>query len=387
MNWTEAIEVELARAEAEGLRRRLRVHAGAAGALMQIEGRGVVQFASNNYLGLASHPRVLEAAASALRRCGAGAGASRLLGGSQELHRELEGALAEAKGMPAALVFATGSMANLGLLPALAGEGDLLILDKACHATLYDGARLSGAELRRFPHQDLERLGDLLYQAAGSGRRRVVAVDAVYSMEGDIAPLPALLELCERHAALLVVDEAHSTGVLGRSGRGILEHFGMQSHPLLVLSGTLSKALGSLGGFVAGPQALVDLLVQRSRSFVYATALAPACAAAALEALAVLAAEPQHLQRLRENRSLLAEGLRSQGWDLGGSQTPIVPLLLGTPQAAVEAQERLWEAGYYAPAIRPPTVPAAACRLRLSVSAEHSPQQLRGLLAALGPRP
>jgi 8-amino-7-oxononanoate synthase len=377
------VQESLDQLDSEGLRRGLRVAEGASLPEMRLDGRDVVQFSSNNYLGLATHPRVLAAAGEALAKYGAGSGASRLISGTQSPHRELERVLAAFKGAESALGYATGSMANTGLLPALVGEGDLIILDKAVHATLYDGARLSGAKIKRFPHQDLKRLATLLEESKGS-RRVAVVVEAVYSMDGDLVPLSGLLAMAKKSGTMVVMDEAHSTGVLGKGGRGILEHFSQSWHPNLVVSGTLSKALGSLGGFVAGPKILMDWLLNSSRSFIFATALPASCAAAALEALKVIEAEPQRLQRLRDNRRMLAEGLQGAGWDIGASMSPILPVLAGPAWRAVEMQERLWQAGYYAPAIRPPTVPAGSCRLRVSVSSEHSPSHIEGFLAALG---
>ena len=381
--WQDDIEAELEELRAQGLNRRLRVCASASRPEVELDGKRVVQFASNNYLGLTTHPAVVRASQAAAERFGTGAGASRLVSGTQSPHHDLELALARFKSMPAALVFATGSMANQGLLSTLGREGDLILLDKADHATLYDGARLSGAEIQRFPHQDLGRLAQLLAAArAGAPQRRIiVAVEAVYSMDGDIAPLPELCRLAREHTAILVVDEAHSTGVLGASGRGILEHFKLSAPPELILTGTLSKALASLGGFVAGPQALVDLLINRSRSFIFATALPAPDAAAALQALQEVAVP---LAALREARSRLADGLKALGWDCGASQTPILPVLVGSAEAALALQARLWEAGYYAPAMRPPTVPAGACRLRLTVTAAHSAAHIDAFLHALG---
>lgn len=385
MTWIEELEGGLAETRARGLFRSLRVCDASDGPRVRLDGRDVTQFASNNYLGLSSHPKVLAAAKAALDAYGTGAGASRLVGGgSLALHAELEEELARFKGMPDALVFATGSMANLGLLAGLAGEEDLLLLDKACHATLYDGARLSGAALRRFPHQGLDRLEALLAEDGKAYRRRIVVVEGVYSMDGDVAPLPELLALTARHQALLVVDEAHSTGVLGAGGHGILEHFGLTAPEHLILTGTLSKALASLGGYVAGPRALIESLVNHSRAFIYATALPASCAAAALEALRVIGSEPEHLQRLRTVREALALGLARQGWDIGPSESPILPILVGRAEDSLALESRLWERGFYVPAMRPPTVAAGACRLRLSVSAAHSLEQVSALLGALG---
>ena len=380
--WQDEIDAELADLRAQGLGRHLRVCASASQPEIELDGKRVVQFASNNYLGLTTHPAVIRASQAAAERFGTGAGASRLVS-TQTPHHELELALARFKSMPAALVFATGSMANIGLLSTLGREGDLILLDKADHATLYDGARLSGAEIQRFPHQDLGRLTQLLAQARAQApqRRLIIAVEAVYSMDGDVAPLPELCRLAREHQAILVVDEAHSTGVLGAGGHGILEHFKLTAPAELILTGTLSKALASLGGFVAGPQALIDLLINRSRSFIFATALPASDAAAALQALQEV---PVPLAALWSARQRLADGLQALGWDCGASQAPILPVLVGSAEAAVALQARLWEAGYYAPAMRPPTVPAGACRLRLTVTAAHSDQHIDGFLRALG---
>jgi 8-amino-7-oxononanoate synthase len=389
MAWWSEMESGLAAAEAQGQRRNLRVLESASAPVVRLDGRELLQFASNNYLGLATHPRVVAASQAAALRWGTGSGASPLVTGHQGIHAELEGALAESKGAEAAMLYSAGSLANLGCLSALPGEDGQVFLDKLDHATLYDGAKLSGAAVDRFPHQDLNRLAAQMKRSRASGIHRiVVAVDAVYSMDGDVAPLPQLLELAKRYDAVLVVDEAHSTGVLGARGHGLLEHFGVRSWPeCLVLTGTLSKALGSLGGYVAGPKVLVKHLINRSRSYIYATAMPGPCAAAALEALRVINDEPELLARLRENSRILAEGLAQLGWGPQDAVTPMFPAVVGTADAALALQARLLEAGIFVPAIRSPTVPAAACRLRLSVTAAHGPGQLASVLATLGPKP
>ena len=389
MAWWSELESGLAAAEAEGQRRHLRTLETASVPMVRLDGKELLQFASNNYLGLATHPRVVAASQAAAAKWGTGSGASPLVAGHQGVHFELEEALAKSKGAEAALVYAAGSLANLGCLSALPGEDGQVFLDKLDHATLYDGAKLSGAAVERFPHQDLNRLAAQMKRSRAAGIHRiVVAVDAVYSMDGDLAPLPQLLELAQRYDAVLVVDEAHSTGVLGAKGHGLLEHFKIRTWPeCLVLTGTLSKALGSLGGYVAGSKVLVEHLVNRSRSYIYATALPGPCAAAALEALRVVEEEPQHLARLRANSRTLADGLAGLGWGPQDAVTPIFPVVVGPADAALALQARLLDAGIFVPAIRPPTVPAAACRLRLSVTAAHSGEQLAAVLTALGPKP
>jgi len=374
---------ELENLERHGLLRRLRRVEGASTPELCLDGKQVLQFSSNNYLGLATHPRVTEAAALAAREHGAGSGASRLISGNFSLHERLEEGLAAFKGAPAALVYATGSMANLGLLSALAGRGDRIYLDALAHATLFDGARLSGAEVLTFPHNDAATLALLLEADSGQRGRKLVAVDGVFSMDGDLAPLPELDALCRRHGAFLVVDEAHASGVLGAEGRGSLEHFGLTAHEGLIQVGTLSKAFGSLGGFVACEEPLRRYLITRSRSFVYATALPPSCAAAALEALKVMQQEPGRRERLWALRDRLAQGLHRLGFDTFGSQTPILPVRMGKVEAALACQNSLWDQGIFCPAIRPPTVPRDASRLRLSLTADHTEEQVDRLLSAL----
>jgi 8-amino-7-oxononanoate synthase len=381
MNWNE----ELA-AISPAMRRGLRNCSTASLPEVELDGRRVLQFASNNYLGLSTHPRVVAAMQKAAADWGAGSGASPLVLGHQGIHAELETALAASKGAEAALVFAAGSLANLGCLSALAGPGDQVFLDKLDHATLYDGARLSSAAIARFPHQDLERLAALLKQAREAGSHRIIiAVDGVYSMDGDVAPLPALIALAQEFDAVLVVDEAHSTGVLGPKGHGLLEYYHIEAWPAcLVLTGTLSKALGTLGGYVAGPRALIDLLVNKSRSYIFATALPGPCAAAALEALRVIGEEPALLESLRRNTAGLRTALATWGWLKGESATPIMPIGIGPLEKVLALQQKLWDGGIYAPAIRPPTVAAGACRLRLSVTAQHSSAQIEQLVKVLG---
>lgn len=384
MNALDSIAADLANLRHFGLYRSLKPASTACEPDMEIAGRRVVQFSSNNYLGLASHPAVKQAARQAIDLYGTGSGASRLLSGTTEVHEELEQALARFKQTESALVFATGSMANLGVLPCLTGSGGLVLLDELDHATLFDAARLSRARVQTFKHNDLADLESCLQQA-DPRRETVIAVDGVFSMDGDLAPLPGLSQLARRYGAALVVDEAHATGVLGASGRGTLEHYGLPASAVDVQTGTLSKALGSLGGFAACSAAMRELLINRSRSFLFATALPAACAAAALAALDLIGGEPARLEDLRKNTSFLSGRLKELGADLFGSVTPIVPVRIGEPGAALEAQKKLWEQGIYVPAIRPPTVARKASRLRISLMATHTQAQLETLLKALSP--
>jgi 8-amino-7-oxononanoate synthase len=299
------------------------------------------------------------------------------------LHERLEEVLCALKGAEATLVYATGSMANIGAITALIGKRDTVYKDALVHATIHDGARLSGAEQRVFAHNDMSGLEALLEADRGRGGRRLVAVDGVYSMDGDTARLPQLRELCMTYGAMLLVDDAHGTGVLGAGGQGTLAHYGLLPWDGLVLVGTLSKALGSLGGFVSGPRVLRDYLTNKSRSFIFATGLAPPCVGAALEALRIVRDEPERRQNLWALRERLQAGLTALGVDTFGSETPIVPVRGGRPDNVLRLQAALWNLGVYAPAIRPPSVPRDACRIRLTVTAAHTAEQVDHVLNAL----
>jgi 8-amino-7-oxononanoate synthase len=361
--------------------RVLRTIEGGAGPRFEWNGRTLVNFGSNNYLGLAEHPRVKAAAVRAIEQEGVGAGASRLLTGHSTAHVELEAALARLKGTEAALVFSTGYQANLGIIPSLVGRGDLILADRDCHASLIDGCRTSGARFRVYRRDRLDQLQTLLKRRPPTGRSLIVT-DSVFSMEGDLAPLPDLAALADRYNAMLLVDDAHATGVLGPRGTGSSEYWNLRDRPIIQM-GTLSKALGALGGFVAGPKVLIDYLVNRARTFIYTTAL-PACiAAAALEAIRVLQEEPERRDHLWANRHVWHDGVRKLGFDTFGSASPIIPLRIGSDALAVQMASALMEEGVFAPAIRPPTVPAGAARLRTSVLATHSPEDLSLSLSAV----
>jgi glycine C-acetyltransferase/8-amino-7-oxononanoate synthase len=293
----------------------------------------------------------------------------------------LEAAIARFKESEASLVFGSGYLANLGLIPSLIGPGGFILADRLCHASLLDGCRLSGASFRRYRHRDLDHLVSLL--TARPGRRKTLIVtDGVFSMDGDLAPLPELLDLADRYGAQVLVDDAHGTGVMGREGRGTLEHFGVESR-LPFHMGTLSKALGTYGAYVAGPAALIRYLVNRARSFIYTTALPPAAAAAALAAIEVVRSDPARRARLWANQQRFLAGLRSLGFRLPDTQSPIIPVLIGDPEKAVTLAERLLQLGVYAPAIRPPTVPRETSRIRTTVTSEHTGDQLDQVLASL----
>jgi 8-amino-7-oxononanoate synthase len=343
--------------------------------------REFASFAGNDYLGLRRHPSVVAAAKAALDLYGAGAGASRLLAGNVAVHRELESALAAFTGRDRALVFPSGYQTNVGVLTSLAGDGDVLLLDSLCHASLIDGARLSKAQFRVYPHGDTAQLDKALSRRAGRGRR-VVVTEGVFSMDGDLAPLAEICRLVERHGAWLILDDAHAFGVLGREGRGLAEHLGVTLPKRSVFVGTLSKALGSQGGFAAGSADVVDLLVNCARSFIYTTGLSPVSAAAALRALEIVR-EPSRRKHLLELAGQARTMLRSVIASVPEGVTPIIPVVVGEVERAAKLSAHLLEAGIFAPPIRPPTVPKGTARLRLSLSADHTEQDIEKLCGAL----
>jgi 8-amino-7-oxononanoate synthase len=371
---------ELRALEEKGLRRSLEPMGTAQGPVVGLGGRALVNLCSNDYLGLAAHPRVQRAAAEAARRFGAGAGAARLVVGDMLLHHELEGRLARMKGAEAALLFSSGYHVNAGVVGALVGAGDAVFSDEWNHASIIDGCRLSRAEVQVYRHRDVEGLAAML--ARSRARRRLVVTDAVFGMDGDAAPLREIVELCERHGAMLYLDEAHSTGVLGPTGAGLAEALGV-SDRVDVLMGTLGKALGSFGAFVAGTRPLTDWLVSRARTFVFTTALPPPSVAAVLAALDVMESEPERRATLDALSARMKAGLASMGFGMADVVAPIFPVVLGEEGRALEASRRLRERGYHVKAIRPPTVPAGTSRLRVSLTASHTPEQVDGFLAAL----
>jgi 8-amino-7-oxononanoate synthase len=385
----DVLDARLGALRAAGLGRALRRIDGPAAARVRTGGRTLANFSGNDYLGLAAHPATAEAAARAARDHGAGATASRLVCGSLSVHHALEETLAEFKGLPAALVFNSGHAAALGTIPALVGPGDLVVLDRLVHACCIDAARLSGARIRVFAHNDVEALGRVLARAAAlprradGGPRVLVVTEAVFSMDGDTAPLADIVAAKERHGAWLMLDEAHATGVLGPRGRGLAASLGL-SDAVEVHMGTLGKALGAAGGFIAGSRALIDTLVNRARSFLFSTAPVPAAAAAAHAALAICReAEGDRLRAaLTAN---IAGGFRAAVAAGFAPRAPghILPLMIGTETAALDVAAALDAAGVLAPAIRFPTVARGAARIRLAFSAAHAPEDLARLGDAL----
>ncbi|MDE2680966.1 MAG: 8-amino-7-oxononanoate synthase [Verrucomicrobiota bacterium] len=384
-SFQEKLVGELAGIESADLRRTVREVASAQGAWIRLEGREVLNFSSNDYLGLANHSALKEAATAAIKKFGAGAGAARLISGSQSPHHQLENALANFKGTEAALAFSSGYAAALGTIPALVGTGDVVVIDKLVHASLVDAAKLSGAKLRVCKHNDLADLARLLEWAAGQGARTLVVAESVYSMDGDLAPLLNLVELKEQHGAWLMLDEAHATGLYGEGRRGVAEEFGVADR-VEVQMGTLGKALGAAGGYICGSNELVDFLRHRARSFVFSTAPMPAQAAAARAGIEVVqsAEGEERRTRLWSLVDELKNGLIARGWKLPVVQSAILPLIIGGETEAVALSEQLLERGVFVPAIRYPTVAHGEARLRITVSAAHSPGDIEKLLEVLG---
>jgi len=371
---------QLAELERRGLRRSRLVRQSPQGPRIVVDGREVLAFCSNDYLGLANHPRIVEAAIEAASRYGVGEGASHLLTGHSAVHERLEEKLAEFMQMPRTLLFSTGYQANIGAVTALAGPEDAIFSDALNHASLIDGVRLSRARVVRYPHADLAFLSGAL--AESDARTKLIVTDGVFSMDGDIAPLPAMLDLSERHDAWLLVDDAHGFGVIGPEGRGSPAHFGLRS-PRIVYVGTLGKAAGVAGAFVAGAEEMVETLLQRARTYIYTTA-APAMLAAAIEtSLQIIREDEWRRERLRKLVAVLRRELRGSESALASSDTPIQPVVLGGNSEAVRASAALRERGILVPAIRPPTVPEGTARLRISLSAAHSGDDVLRLAAAL----
>ncbi|GAB6066737.1 8-amino-7-oxononanoate synthase [Methylothermus subterraneus] len=375
-----ALIERLARRQAAGLYRRRLAVEGSQGAEVVVSGRRCVNFCSNDYLGLAAHPEVLSAALRGALTYGVGSGASHLICGHMAPHRALEEALAEFTGRPRALLFSTGYQANLGVIAALAGRSDWIAQDRLNHASLLDAARLAGARLKRYPHRESRALAEWL---ARWPRCALIATDGVFSMDGDLAPLPELAELAQRHGCWLYVDDAHGFGVLGEHGQGTLAHFGLGYREVPILMATLGKALGVFGAFVAGGEALIETLIQEARTYVYTTALPPALAEAARASLALVRRESWRREYLRALIERFRSGAQALGLPLLPSMTPIQPLILGSPQRALAVSRKLWELGFWVAAIRPPTVPTGTARLRITLTAAHSERQVDQLLEAL----
>jgi 8-amino-7-oxononanoate synthase len=380
-DWLEDALADRRRRDLYRVRRRIE---SAQGGRIRLHGREVVNFGSNDYLGLAGDPRLARAAAAAARRYGTGSGASPLVSGYLPPLRALEREVARWEGTESALVFSSGFAANLGVVAALAGPADAIFSDILNHASLIDGCRLSGAAVHVYRHRDMAHLQELLHMHGSQARRRLILSDGVFSMDGDAAPVAELLALAERTDALLLLDEAHATGVLGSRGRGASDDL-PDGSPVerLVKVGTLSKALGSQGGFVCGSRRLISYLVNTARPYVFSTALSPPAAAAARQAIRIVQSEPERRNRLLQRAEALRQRLQSAGSTLGPSCSPIIPLIVGAPAAAVELSRQLLREGLLVPAIRPPSVPEGTARLRISLTASHTDADVDGLVAAL----
>ncbi|MDI3327930.1 MAG: 8-amino-7-oxononanoate synthase [Alicyclobacillaceae bacterium] len=378
------------REEMEGLRkaglwRTLRRFESLPGPRVVVDGREYILCASNNYLGLAEDPRLREAAVEAVRRFGTGSTGSRLITGNTVLHEALEERIARWKGAEAAMVLATGYMANVAIASTLAGRGDVIFSDELNHASIIDGCRMSRAEVRVYRHADPRDLERRLAEARGA-RRRIIITDGVFSMDGDVAPLPDLLAVARRYEAAVVVDDAHGGGVLGERGRGTAEYFGIETEPeggpLLLHMGTLSKAAGVEGAYIAGPRPVIAYLQNRARPFIFSTAPSPATVGAALRAIDLIEEEPWRRRRLEDLARRLRAELRRQGWNVPEGPTPIIPVIVGDVEETLAVARRLDEEGVFAPAIRPPTVPAGSCRIRVTVTAAHSDEDIARIAAA-----
>jgi len=383
------LDEEIAGLKAKALYRPLRIMTGAQAPETVMDGRTVISLSSNNYLGLATHPRLVRAALDATRDLGVGSGAVRTIAGTMELHQELERRLAAFKRTEAVLTFQSGFTANSGVIPTITGEDDLIVSDELNHASIIDGVRLSKAARAVFPHRDVDGLETVLREARQQGGSHgpyghiLVITDGIFSMDGDIAPLPGICDVAEEYGAAVMVDDAHASGVLGRNGRGTVDHFDLHGR-VDVQVGTLSKAVGVLGGYVAGRQHLRDYLVQRSRPFLFSTSHPPAVVAACLAAIDVLEQEPERIDRLWANTRFFKDGLRRLGFDTGVSETPITPVIVRESDVAARLSDRLLALGVFAQAVVYPTVALDRARIRTIVSSEHTTEQLQRCLDAFG---
>ncbi len=364
-----------------GLYRELNVVDNAQGAYLNIEGKTYLSFCSNNYLDLANNPLVVSAVKDAVGKYGWGAGASRLVSGNMTLHETLENEISIFKEKESAILFPTGYMANTGAISSLVSKGDLVISDKLNHASIIDGCRLSGADFRVYAHCDIEKLENILKKSS-SYPRKLIVTDSVFSMDGDLAPLPNIVSIASKYKAIVMVDEAHGTGVFGKEGRGVVEHFNLNKE-IDVVMGTFSKAIGSMGGYVCGDVDLIDFLRNKARSFIYTTALPPAVCAASIAGLELIQKNPSLRTSLWKNIHYLRDGLCKLNLNVISSESPIIPILIGDADKAVVISKLLYEKGILIPAIRPPTVPVNSSRLRMTVMSTHTREDMERLLDVL----
>jgi glycine C-acetyltransferase len=367
----------------DGVYQRLRILQSESAAESVFDGKEVINLASNNYLGLTTHPKLREAAIHAVKQFGVGSGAVRTISGTMALHMQLEERIADFKNVEACVVFQSGFAANAGTVSAILGPEDHIISDALNHASIIDGCRLSRAKIHVFPHKDVAAAEKILAELDGVPGNKVLISDGVFSMDGDIGPLPGLVDAAERHGAIMMVDDAHSSGVLGKAGRGTIDHFGLHGHvPIQV--GTLSKAIGVLGGYVCGSRDLIEYLYQRARPFLFSTSHPPAVAAACLAAFDVLEQEPERIQNLWDNTRYFKAGLTAAGFDTGVSETPITPVMVGEAKTAHALSNGLFEEGVLALGIGFPTVPKGKARVRTIVTATHTREELDRALEAFG---
>jgi glycine C-acetyltransferase/8-amino-7-oxononanoate synthase len=375
------ISDELEKIKRSGLYRELNIVEGAQGTHLEIKGKKYLSFCSNNYLGLANNPLVIKAVKDAVAKYGWGTGASRLVSGNMKLHKALEGVISRFKGKEASIVFPTGYMANIGTISSLVSKGDLVICDKLNHASIIDGCRLSGADFRVYPHCNMEKLENILKKSTKYSRKLIVT-DTVFSMDGDLAPLPDIVRIAHKYKAMVMTDEAHGTGVFGNKGRGVVEHFNLSKQVSIVM-GTLSKAVGSLGGYVTGDADLINFLRNKARPFMYTTALPPAVCAASIAGIKLIQKDSSLRKSLWNNVRYLKEKLDLLNLDVISSESPIIPILIGDAKKAVDVSKFLYKKGILIPAIRPPTVPARSSRLRMTVMSTHTKEDLKKLLEVL----
>jgi len=373
---------ELNKLREQKLYQRLRILEGEQLPVSRFDGREVINLSSNNYLGLTTHPKLRRRAIEAIERYGVGSGAVRTIAGTMTVHMALEEKIAKFKNVEAAVVFQSGFTANAGTVQAILGKEDVIVSDELNHASIIDGCRLSRAEIKVFPHKDLDACEKVLQEIAARPGRKLLVTDGVFSMEGDIAPLPALVELAERYGAIMMIDDAHSSGVLGRNGRGTVDHFDLHGR-VDIQVGTLSKAVGALGGYVSSTRDTIDFLYHRARPFLFSTSHPPSVAASCLAAFEVLEEEPQLIQRLWDNTNFFKEGLKRLGFDTGMSETPITPVIVGDVALAHQFSRDLFEAGVFAQSIGFPTVPKGKARIRTIVTATHTRDELSRALHIL----
>jgi len=372
------IDIELSRLKKENLYRLLRTIDGPQSSKVKIKGKSFILLSSNNYLGLINHPYIKRKSADALKKYGTGSGSSRLISGNTALYDKLEKKIAAFKGCESSLVFSSGYAANVGTISALADKGDIIFSDELNHASIIDGSRLSGAKIFVYPHNDIEVLERSLKKSA-KYKKRLIITDSIFSMDGDLADLPEIVRIAEKYNAILMVDDAHATGVLGKKGRGSAEYFNINGK-IDVYMGTLSKAIGSVGGFICGSGKLTEYLINKSRSFIYSTGLPPAALAASLAAFEIIEKDLSFKERLWENVSFLKNGLDELGYDTMNTKTQIIPVLLKSEKRTLKAMNYLYEKGIFLPGIRPPTVPQGKSRLRATVMATHSKIDLEHVL-------